>query len=115
MCKIRIKHWLGEGQPITKTYQVLSYMGEIGGAWMFCVKPLYIVVHGKKVVIDEPELPYGLPKKKEVGKDRNRQPIYEDLPEPSFLDKMRKLAIEKGEISVHWDDLPPMQTRKIPF
>lgn len=115
MCEFRQKHWLGGGEPIRKDYKILSIWGETKTAWFFWAKPIRLNYMGKITDIDEPKRLYGFPKKEEIGTGPDKNPIYDDLPPPKFLDKMRNKAVMDGKLSMSWDDIPPMEDREIPF
>lgn len=117
MREFRLKYFLGEseGEYIEKDYKVLSFSFQNDYYWGFSAKAIRLIYQGKVSDIDEPEKWWCFPKKKQIGKTGDNRPIYEDLPPPSFLDKMRNKAILDGTLKVQGDDAPPLGDESVPF
>jgi len=96
MCEIKLRHWLGEGEAIIKEYKVLSFWYETNALWFLRLKPIRLNYGGEITDIDEPEILYAFPKKKEIGFGADKQPIYDELSPHKFLNKLRDLEVEKG-------------------
>jgi len=117
MCEFRLKYLLGESESeyIEKDYKVLSFSFQNDYYWGFSAKARRSIYQGKADDIDEPEKLWCLPKKKQIGKTGNNEPIYEDVDPPGFLDKMRNKAILDGTLKVQGDDAPPLGDESVPF
>lgn len=108
MCEHKMKHWVANAMPVTVTYEVLELEKETDDFWEVWLKPVRQFFNGKESEVDKPRILYCFAKRKEVGRDKELdEPIYEYLPEPSFI-KHIKPAIAFDDVP----KLPSMQKKK---
>ncbi len=93
MCEILFRDYLPNRGKWLRKYKVLSFEFEDSNHWYFMLRPIWERIgESQKVDLNDPDRLFAFPKKKQIGKDRDGDPVYEQLAPPKFYESLKSAA-----------------------